>query len=162
MARPRIVRRIVLLLASHAIVLAVGFALGIYLLPILTAPDAPSGADVAAAAKDATYRAAFRHDLRGSDALHWGEGDLTVGPGAVAFAGRLAPGPAYRLYLTPRFVETKDEFVAVKPASIAIGDVKTFENFVVAVPAGVDIARYDSVVVWCEAFSMFITSAKYR
>jgi len=40
--------------------------------------------------------------------------------------------------------------------------VKTFDNFIVAVPDSVDIARYNTVVIWCEAFSQFITAAKYR
>jgi hypothetical protein len=40
--------------------------------------------------------------------------------------------------------------------------VKTFENFVVRLPEGTDIERYDTVVVWCETFSMFISSARYR
>jgi hypothetical protein len=40
--------------------------------------------------------------------------------------------------------------------------VKTFENFIVPVPDGIDVTRYDTVVVWCETFSMFITAAKYR
>ena len=44
----------------------------------------------------------------------------------------------------------------------ALGDVKTFENFIVAVPPSVDVSEYDTAVVWCETFSMFITAAKYR
>ena len=43
-----------------------------------------------------------------------------------------------------------------------VGDIRTFENFVVAVPESVDVSRYRSVVVWCERFSMFITAARYR
>ena len=34
---------------------------------------------------------------------------------------------------------------------------KTFDNFVVPVPEGVDVARYAAVVVWCESFRQFIT-----
>jgi hypothetical protein len=45
---------------------------------------------------------------------------------------------------------------------IRIGDVKTFDNFVVPVPAGIDPAKYSAVIVWCETFSEFITAAKYR
>jgi hypothetical protein len=30
------------------------------------------------------------------------------------------------------------------------------------VPAGVDVGAYTTVVVWCEAFSKFISAAKYR
>jgi hypothetical protein len=40
--------------------------------------------------------------------------------------------------------------------------VKTFENFIVPLPAGTDPARYTSVIVWCETFSQFITAARYR
>jgi hypothetical protein len=76
--------------------------------------------------------------------------------------GRLAPGPDYKLYLVPEFVETKDAFSAVKAASVRVGDIRTFENFIVPIPESVDIARYNTVVVWCERFSMFITAAKYR
>ena len=43
-----------------------------------------------------------------------------------------------------------------------VGDVKTFENFVVPIPAGIEPAKYKAVVVWCETFAQFITAAKYR
>lgn len=155
-------RRLLLLTLSHVVALGVGFALGIYLLPILSAPAAPSAADVAAAASGASYSGQFRRDLKGSDALHWGEGRLTVSAKAVALAGSVAPGPAYKLYLVPQWVETKDDFVRLKPRAALIGDVKTFDNFIVEVPAGVDIERHNTVVVWCEAFSQFITAARYR
>jgi hypothetical protein len=45
---------------------------------------------------------------------------------------------------------------------VRVGDVKTFDRFVIALPDAVDVNRYNSVVVWCETFSMFITAAKYR
>ena len=41
-------------------------------------------------------------------------------------------------------------------------DVKTFKNFLVPVPEAVDPARFNTVIVWCETFGQFITSAKYR
>ena len=43
-----------------------------------------------------------------------------------------------------------------------IGDVKTFEGFLLDIPAGIDIAQYNTVLVWCEAFDEFITAAQYR
>jgi hypothetical protein len=155
-------RRLLLLGLSHTAALAIGFALGIYLLPILTAPAAPSAAAVAAAASAASYSGPVRRDLKGSDALHWGEGRVTVGPKAITLAGSVAPGPAYKLYLVPEWVETKDDFVRLKPRAAQVGDIKTFDNFIVEVPAGVDVAAYNTVVVWCEAFSQFITAARYR
>jgi hypothetical protein len=154
--------RIVLLALSHLVVLAVGFGLGVYLLPILSAPPAPTTAEVQQAAQARMFGATFRRDLKGSDAFHWGEGQLTLSPSAVAFQGRLAPGPAYKLYLVPRFVETEEDFRQVKAQSLAVGDIRTFDNFIVPLPAGTPLEKYDTVLVWCESFSRFITAAKYR
>ncbi|MFO1199223.1 MAG: DM13 domain-containing protein [Burkholderiaceae bacterium] len=154
--------RTLALVASHAAVAAAGFAGGIYALPILIAPAAPNASDVSAAAASAMYSGRFRRDLRDSDALHWGEGTVTISREAIALAGRLAPGPDYKLYLSPEFVETEADFARVRPSMVRVGDVRTFENFVVPVPAGVDVSKYTAVVVWCETFSQFITAARYR
>lgn len=154
-------KKLVLVL-THAIALGAGFALGIYFLPVLIAPPSPTAAEVATQAGSATFRGQFRRDLRDSDALHWGEGAVTIGAGSIALAGELAPGPDYKLYLSPEFVETEADFQRLKPAMVRVGDVKTFSNFLVPLPAGVDPARYTTVIVWCETFSQFITAAKYR
>jgi hypothetical protein len=155
-------KRALVLLATHAIALVIGFAAGVYILPILIAPPPPSAAEVQAATSAAEFKAQFRKELAGSDSLHWGEGEVTVGRQAIGLMGRVAPGPDYKLYLSPEFVETEDAFLRVKDRSVRIGDVKTFDNFVVPVPASVDISQYDTVVVWCETFSQFITAAQYR
>lgn len=161
-ARPDNVRKSLLLLASHGLCAGAGFAMGIYLLPILTAPTAPSIDDVAAQARQAQYSGQFRRDLRDSDLLHWGEGQVLVGSNSIALRGRIAPGPDYKLYLSPEFVETEADFARLKPRMVRVGEVKTFENFVVPVPQAIDVARYNTVIVWCEAFSQFITAARYR
>lgn len=151
-----------LLVLTHGACLLAGFAAGVYLLPILIAPPAPSLAEVAAGAARATFSGEFRRDLRDSDALHWGEGRVAVGTDAISFEGRLAPGPDYKLYLSPEFVETEADFQRLKPRMVRVGDVKTFDNFLVPVPPAVDVASYDTVIVWCESFGQFITAAKYR
>jgi len=151
-----------ILLASHGVMLGIGVALGIYLLPILTAPDAPDEAALAASAKDALYSAEFTRDLKGSDFLHWGEGTISLKPGQIAHKGSLAPGPDYKLYLVKDFVEDEAQFLRVKDGSVRIGDVDTFDGFILDVPAGIDLDAYTTVLVWCEAFGEFITAAKYR
>ncbi|MDZ7842742.1 MAG: DM13 domain-containing protein [Gammaproteobacteria bacterium] len=151
-----------LLVMTHIVVLGIGFVLGIYALPILIAPDSPSGADLERVMSGAAYSGEFKRELRGSDFLHWGEGRVTVGSDAVALMGRLAPGPDYRLYLAPEFVEDEAGFQRVKASSVDIGAVRTFENFIVPIPPSVDAAEYNTVVVWCEAFSEFISAAQYR
>jgi hypothetical protein len=155
-------RRFLLLIASHLVALGVGFAAGIYVLPLLVAPSSPTVEQVTTAASDATFTGTFRRDLEGSDRLHWGEGIVYVGRDSVSFRGKLAPGPDYKLYLSPEFVQTEADFLRLKPGMLRLGDVRTFENFIVPIPPGVDPAEYSSVIVWCESFSQFITSARYR
>lgn len=155
-------KKTLLLIVSHALVALAGFAAGIYVLPILIAPPAPEATEVGALAAKAQFSGQFRRDLAGSDALHWGEGTVSVGPAAVALMGRLAPGPDYKLYLVPSFVQDEAQFLRVKAQALRVGDVKTFDNFIVALPPGVDLTAYNTVVVWCETFSEFISAAQYR
>jgi hypothetical protein len=155
-------KRPLVLALTHLLTLVAGVVLGIYLLPILAAPPAPSAAEVQAASAAASFRGEFKRQLKGSDALHWGEGALAVGPASISLMGRIAPGPAYKLYLVPEFVETAEDFKRVKDQSLAVADVKTFENFIVPLPPGTDVAQYKAAVIWCESFSQFITAAKYR
>lgn len=154
-------RRRLILIATHLVVLAVGFAGGIYALPILTEPRAPDEALLQSIATETLYIGRFVRDLKGSDLLHWGEGEVRVSRDRIAHVGRLAPGPAYKLYLTPRFVDTKEAFLRIKHESLRVGDVKTFNGFVVEMPTGVDVHGYNAVVIWCEAFDQFISAAAY-
>ena len=59
-------------------------------------------------------------------------------------------------------METEADFQRLKPQMLRVGDVKTFNNFIVPVPQGVDPARFNTVIVWCETFGQFITAAQYR
>lgn len=155
-------RWVAVLAASHTTVAVAGFAAGVYVLPTLVAPPAPTAEAVGQAASAALFTGQFRRDLKDSDALHWGEGTVAISADAVSLMGRLSPGPDYKLYLSPEFVETEADVLRLKAQMVRVGDVKTFDNFVVPVPAGVDVARYRAVVVWCETFKEFITAARYR
>ncbi|BFM14042.1 DM13 domain-containing protein [Maricurvus nonylphenolicus] len=156
------VRMLILLLASHLSVGAVGFAVGIYALPILIAPPPPSETEIQAMSAQASFTAEFKKDLQDSDAFHWGEGQVTIGSQYITFTGELAPGPDYKLYLSPEFVETEADFNRLKSSMTRVGDVKTFNNFVVELSVDVNPSQYTSVIVWCETFGEFITAAKYR
>lgn len=155
-------RRIILFVFTHLMTLAVGFALGVYFLPILTAPASPDQAMLQDQARDAEFTADFTRDLRGSDFLHWGEGKISLSATRIVHEGALAPGPDYKMYLVRNFVEDEQEFLAEKAEAQLIGDVKTFNGIVLSVPSDVDVAQFTTVVVWCEAFAEFITAAKYR
>ena len=154
--------KLFVLLVSHLIALALGFGVGVYALPIIIAPRAPSVAEVQAQAAAAKYTGQFRRDLKDSDALHWGVGVVSIGDKSIGLVGELAPGPDYKLYLSSEFVETEADFMRLKSGMVRVADVKTFKNFMVVVPNGIDVESYNTVIIWCEAFSQFITAAKYK
>ena len=56
----------------------------------------------------------------------------------------------------------KKEFLKIKMDSLYVGDVKTFTNFTVSSKVSLPLENYNSLIVWCESFNEFITSAKYK
>ncbi len=155
-------KKLVALTVSHIAVGLIGFAAGIYVLPILTAPPAPTTEEVRAAAQETLYSAEFQRDLKDSDAVHWGDGIVSITHDSISLEGAVSPGPDYKLYLSPTFVETEEDFTRLKDTMVRVGDVKTFENFIVSVPSSIDPGSFNSVIVWCERFGQFITAAKYQ
>lgn len=157
--------KILLLTVSHTLILAIGFALGVYFLPILVAERGPSAAEVAAATSAPAaqrFEASLRRDLKGSDTFHWGEGRITVTSQAIIHEGKLAPGPDYKLYLAPEFVDDEAAFLRIKQQALRVGEVKSYDGFIVNLPPGTDVTRYKAVVIWCERFGEFISAAAYR
>ena len=156
------ISRVILLVLSHGLAVAGGFALGIYLLPTLIAPDAPSDNEVAMVSNKAIFTAQFVRDLPGSDFLHWGEGQLSISARRISFTGELAPGPDYRLYLTSQLALNEQEFLEIKDRAAYVGDIKNFDNFILDVPESLNPTDFSAVVVWCETFGEFITAASYQ
>ena len=153
---------ILLLVATHLSIGAAGFSLGIYVLPILVAPHGPSESVVSAMTNRATYSGVFSKDRKDSDTLHWGEGQLAIGTDFIALMGELSPGPDYKLYLAKEFVETETEFNRLKSTMVRVGDIRTFDNFILKLSPEIDPAQYNTAIVWCETFGQFITSAQYQ
>ncbi len=151
-----------ILLITHSITAFIGFAVGIYTLPILIAPDAPTNEQIKAMQSSLLYSGEFKRDLTDSDALHWGEGILSVSETHISLQGKLAPGPNYILYLSPTFIDTEAEFKTKKSELAAVGAVNTFNNFIVNVPSDVDVSHYNTAIVWCDALNEFISAAQYQ
>ena len=150
------------IILTHGVALAIGFALGIYLLPVLIAPEAPSDEAINSSMQQAIFRTSFTRDLPGSDFLHWGEGEVSISATRIGFTGTIAPGPDYQLYLTRELALDEQSFLRIKSEAARVGAVKTFDNFLLEIPAGINPAEYNAVIVWCETFSEFITAASYR
>ena len=149
------------LILSHTLCLGVGFAAGIYLLPILIAPSSPSISAVEDSQQTQRFQGQFNRQRKDSDRLHWGEGEFSINQNTISFAGKLAPGPDYKLYLSPVFIETEAAFNQHKDEMVLVGDVKTFNNFIIPISPAIDPTQYNTVIVWCDAFDEFITSGQY-
>tara|TARA_Y200000002_G_C22472733_1_gene575312 strand:- start:170 stop:664 length:495 start_codon:yes stop_codon:yes gene_type:complete len=147
---------------THTISLSIGCMIGIYLLPIMIAPEKPSINEFQKVINSAQFDAVFVKDLKESDILHWAKGQILLSKTEIAFQGKISPGPDYKLYLTKKFVQTKKDFLKIKNQSVEIGEIKSFNGFIISIKKEIDITAYNSVVIWCEAFSRFISAAKYQ
>lgn len=155
-------RRLILGIVTHGAALGAGFALGLYALPILTAPPGPDADTLRSMAAEAVYRAEFAEDLPGNDLLHWGRGTVSLTRTQIVHDGNLAPGPDYVVYLVPDFVDHEDTFLPLKADSLPVGPVRSFSGFALDLPPGTDLDAFTTVLVWCEAFGEFIAAARYR
>jgi hypothetical protein len=164
MFRPLIefARRHIILFGTAKVLagLVIGFGLGVYFLPILTAEDGLDRTALAQLEASAERSGVFTRDLAGSDAFHWGEGTVRINRERVWLEGRIASGPDYRLYLMPEFVEDEDSFLAIKSRAVDIGPVKAFTNFSLPVRSDVDAGAFPALVIWCEALGEFIIAAR--
>ena len=154
-------KKLLTLLATHTLTLTAGFAAGIFALPILIAPAPPEVEALMKHQQERQFVGTFSRDREDSDFLHWGEGEVSVSKSAITLMGELAPGPDYRLYLSPTFVETEADFNRLKSTMVEVGPVNTFRNFSVPVPPQIHPGDYAAVIIWCETFGEFITSAAY-
>ncbi len=63
---------------------------------------------------------------------HYGDGEIihSVENGIIyiTLQGHVTPGPDYKLFLTPKYVDTKAGFEAIEAESEHMGDIRAFEN----------------------------------
>ena len=147
---------------SHLAMGFTGFLLGIYMLPLMTAEEKPSQELSEIVKDDAIYKAIFVKDLKGSDFLHWGDGQISISKEKILFQGNLSPDPGYKLYLTKTFVSDEESFLKEKGNGLKIGPINLCNGFLLELPKDLNLENYNSVVIWCETFSEFITAAQYR
>ena len=147
---------------THSFVLILGFGLGVYFLPILTAPDSVDVIEINKVEEKALYESEFVRELNGSDLFHWGDAKVTISDSSITVNGKISPGPDYKLYLTKKFVEDEISFLSIKDNAQYISEVKTFENFIIDIPNDIRVKDYNTIVIWCESFNEFITAAKYQ
>lgn len=149
-------------LAGGLLGLAAGFAVGIFVYPYIFLADIVASDRVDdAERRPVVARGAFIH-ANPSDPIHHGRGDVTVYQDLVHLESNfeVGPGPKYHVYLVPEENVTPDTDVA-KTMFVDLGRLRAFkgsQNY--ELPAGLQLEKYPSLVIWCEQFGVLISPAK--
>jgi hypothetical protein len=143
---------------------AAGFALGIFVYPYLFLADIVAMDKVEdKAARKVVATGMFIHaDPR--DPIHYGKGKLTLYQDLVHLDSdfEVGPGPKFHVYLVPEKNVVPSTNVA-RTMFVDLGRLKAFkgsQNY--PVPAGVELKKYGSVVIWCEQFGVLISPAELK
>ena len=140
---------------------AAGFALGVFVYPYIFLADivATDRVDNKSSRK-VVAEGAFVH-ANPRDPVHYGKGRVTVYQDLVHLGNdfEVGPGPKFHVYLVPEKNVVPSTNIA-RTMFVDLGRLRAFkgsQNY--PVPAGVDLAKYDSVVIWCEQFGVLISPA---
>jgi Electron transfer DM13 len=138
-----------------------GVALGFFLFPFVFPPP-PAAERLTEVDRSAAIVAqgTFIH-ANPSDPVHWGKGSVAVRQDSVYLEPdfEVGPGPKYHVYLVPKAPiransDLKGEMF------VDLGRLRSFKGSQrYTVPAGIDLAKYQSVIIWCEQFSVLISPA---
>ncbi len=137
-----------------------GFVAGIAVFPYLFPPPEVNEPLTGRTHGDALAGATFIH-ANPADPIHYGRGTATIYSDLLRLESdfEVGPGPKFHVYLVPLAEVTPDTEVE-KTMFVDLGRLKAFtgsQNY--AIPGGIDLADFQSVVVWCEQFNVLISPA---
>jgi hypothetical protein len=140
-----------------------GVALGFFLFPFVFAPP-PATETITEADRSALAATGTFIHANPSDPIHYGRGNVKVFENLVFLESdfEVGPGPKFHVYLVPEKNVTPSTEVA-RTMYIDLGRLKAFkgsQNY--PIPAGVDLSRYGSIVIWCEQFGVLISPATLK
>ncbi len=143
-------------------VLGVGFgtALGFFLFPHVFPPSPATEKITDAERTKVIAKGAFIH-ANPNDPIHYGKGKVTVYEGAVFLEPdfEVGPGPDFHVYLVPKD-NVRSEADVSNTMFVDLGKLRSFSGRQkYAVPGGVDLKKYPSVVIWCQQFGVLNSPA---
>ena len=140
-----------------------GFAGGIFVFPYLFPPPPVNESVDTATSGSVVASGSFVH-ANPSDSVHYGRGRVSVYPNLVHLETdfEVGPGPKFHVYLVPDADITSSTRVQ-DAMFVDLGQLKAFtgsQNY--AIPEGVELDKYKSVVIWCEQFDVLISPAALK
>ena len=143
---------------------AAGFALGVFVYPYIFLADIVAMEKVDdKPARKIVATGTFIHANPG-DPIHYGKGKVTAYQDLVHLESdfEVGPGPKFHVYLVPEKTVVPSTNVA-RTLFVDLGRLRAFkgsQNY--PVPEGVDLAKFGSVVIWCEQFGVLISPAALK
>jgi hypothetical protein len=143
--------------------LSAGFAGGIFVFPYLFPPPPVNEVVDSKISSEIVATGTFIH-ANPSDPVHYGRGRVSIYPKLLHLESdfEVGPGPKYHVYLVPE-ASISNETRVQDAMYVDLGRLKAFsggQNY--AIPDGVDLEKYRSVVIWCEQFNVLISPAKLK
>jgi Electron transfer DM13 len=138
-----------------------GVALGFFLFPFVFPPPPAVEQLTDADTRAAVFaKGTFIH-ANPSDPIHYGKGSVSVRQNSVYLETdfEVGPGPKFHVYLVPKAPirasgDLRDQMF------VDLGRLRSFKGSQrYAIPAGLDLSRFQSVIIWCEQFSVLISPA---
>jgi len=137
-----------------------GVALGFFFFPFVFPPP-PANESLSEADRSALVATGTFIHANPSDPVHYGKGKVSVYERAVFLESdfEVGPGPAFHVYLVPKptiraNADLKEQMY------VDLGGLRAFKGSQrYPIPAGVDLKKYPSVIIWCQAFSVLISPA---
>jgi hypothetical protein len=156
----RLWRALAIFLLGGVLGTGFGVALGFFLFPFVFPP--PPAAERLTEADRTSLAASgtFIH-ANPSDPIHWGRGKVSVYERAVFLESdfEVGPGPAYHVYLVPKANVRSSDDVKDK-MYVDLGRLRAFKGSQrYAIPDGVNLKDFPSVVIWCARFDVLISPA---
>jgi hypothetical protein len=142
---------------------AFGIAIGFFIFPFVFPPP-PAAEQLTEADRSSLAATGTFIHANPSDPVHWGRGKVSVYERTVYLEPdfEVGPGPKYHVYLVPNADVRKEDQVAGSML-VDLGRLRSFKGSQrYPIPAGVDLKKYPSVVVWCEAFGVLISPADLK
>jgi hypothetical protein len=153
-------RSIGIFLVGGVLGLGFGTALGFFLFPYVFPPPPATEQITEVERTQAVANGSFRH-ANPNDPIHYGKGKVTVYEGIVFLEPdfEVGPGPDFHVYLVPKD-NVRSEADVSNTMFVDLGKLRSFRGSQkYAIPGGLDLKNYPSVVIWCQQFGVLISPA---
>jgi hypothetical protein len=137
-----------------------GVALGFFFFPFVFPPPPAMERLSEAARASLVANGTFIH-ANPNDPIHWGKGKVSVYERTVFLESdfEVGPGPAFHVYLVPK-ANIRSSGDVSNTMYVDLGRLRAFKGSQgYAIPDGVRLTDYPSVVIWCARFDVLISPA---